>query len=101
MTKKNKYKNDIRRSKKTRGHPAYIYKREGDTYKFVSLTHAPITRGVKNIPLDKNPNPSDLTQSYVRPYRYSDNIKNFSRKLMGWKLKSSDRVKVNKIKKGK
>ena len=101
MSDKNKSKNEFRKSKKTNGHPAYIYKREGDTYKFVGITHSPITHGVKNIPLDKNPNPNDISKSYARPFCDSDNKKNFSRKLSGWKLSSSDRVKINKIKKGK
>ena len=99
MSKKNKKVNEFRKSNKIHGHPAYIYKREGDTYKFIGITHSPITKGVRNIPLDINPNPNDSRKSYARPRSDSDNKKNFSKKLSGWKLDIKDRNKINKIKK--
>ena len=98
MSKRNR-KNEFRYSQKTQGHPAYIYKREGDKYKFIGITHAPITEGIKNIPLNKNPNPADSRKSYARPMADSDNYKKFSRKLKGWKISPSDKDKLKKIQK--
>lgn len=51
-------KDEFRRSKETQ-HPAYIYARVGNDYKFIGITHSNITKRVKNIKLDKNPNLED------------------------------------------
>ena len=49
----------LNNSKKVRGHPTYIYKKVGDKYHFIGITHSEITHRTKNIKLDKNPNPDD------------------------------------------
>ena len=59
-------KDEFRRSKETQ-HPAYIYARVGNDYKFIGITHSNITKGVKNIKLDKNPNPEDEKTAYAIP----------------------------------
>lgn len=54
-------KNEFRKNK-SNGHPAHIYARIGNSYKFIGITHSKITSGVENIELDKNPNPKDKKQ---------------------------------------
>jgi len=82
-------------SKKTRGHPTYIYKRVGNTYHYVGITHSPITRGTKNVKLNVNPNPNDSRDSYIRPFSSEDSISDFQKKrLIGWKLNPNDKPKI-------
>lgn len=89
-------KGEFRTNKKT-GHPSYIYVKVGSRYKYIGITHAEITDGVKNIKLDKNPNPNDSRVSYARPTPAEDKTKNFKEKKAGWELSSSDKKKVRKI----
>ena len=49
------------------GHPTYVYAKVGKKYKYIGITHSPITRGVKNIRLEDNPNPKDNTAAYCQP----------------------------------
>ncbi len=86
-------KNEFRRNKDTR-HPAYIYAKIGHTYKFLGLTHSPITDNVKNIKLDKNPNPKDNRQAYVRSKLGKANQSRFKQKEKGWKLSKKDKDKI-------
>lgn len=81
------------------GHPTYIYKKEGGKFHFIGLTHAKITDRTRNIPLDVNPDPSDLRKTYARPFKESDKAKNFGSKHKGWKLSPRDKKKLKKNKK--
>lgn len=95
------YRNHFRsnNSKKVRGHPTYIYKRVGDKYFFIGITHSEITDGVRNIKLDKNPNPLDTKESFVRPFSSEEEIDKFGSKKKKWRLSKGDRKKLRKIKK--
>lgn len=84
-------------NKESRGHPAYIYQKVGDSYKFIGITHSPITHKVRNIKLDKNPNPNDPEDSYARPRPGVGKIKRFGKKKKGWKLSKSDKEKMREI----
>ena len=86
-------------SKKGGGHPAYIYRKEGDKYIYIGLTHSPISQGVKNIKLNVNPNPDDLKDSYVKPNPDKDKKSTFGKREKGWKFDSSDEEIIKKIKK--
>ena len=101
MAKIRKTKNEFRKlnSKDGRGHPAYIYAGEGDKYIFLGLTHSEITQGVKNIRLDKNPNPDDARSSYVRPRSERSHISTFGKRLKGWFFGDSDKEKIEKMQK--
>ena len=92
-------------SKKSHGHPAFVYGRKKDEYKYLGLTHAPITHGKRNVRLRANPNPHDHKTSYVRPFARTDKIKFFSKKkLRGWKIsKKIDAayVELNELKNNK
>jgi len=86
-------------SKKVRGHPTYIYKKVGDKYYFIGITHSEITHRTKNIKLNVNPNPNDVRESYMRPFSSEESIDLFGNKKKGWKLSKLDRKTVRSIKK--
>ena len=85
MGKNKELRNEFRKknSKDGRGHPTYIYARQGDDYFYIGITHAEITKGVKNITLEKNPNPKDSRSAYFRPRAEKNNRASFSKKLKG------------------
>lgn len=84
-------------SKDAKGHPAYIFQKVGDEYRFIGITHSPITDRVRNIKLDKNPNPKDQRDSYARPKAKTEKIKRFGKKKKGWKLSKADKRKMREI----
>lgn len=90
-------KKDEFRKNKINRHPVYIYAKEGNKFKFIGVTHAEITQGVKNIRLDKNPNPKDDRPAFVRPKTESAKTNNFKSKEKDWKLSKSDKQKIDKI----
>ena len=95
MKKKEIKKDEFRRNKDTQ-HPAYIYARVGNEYKFLGITHSSVTNGVKNIKLDKNPNPKDNRTAFVRPKAERENQNRFKKKSVGWKMSRSDKEKLKK-----
>ena len=44
-------KDEFRKEKET-GHPAYIYAKVGNKFKYIGITHSKITEGMENIKLD-------------------------------------------------
>ena len=97
--KKNEFR--INNSKKAKGHPTYIYAQEGNEYKFIGITHAEITEGVRNIPLEKNPEPGNKTEAYIRPKPDKENRSRCGSKLKGWFFSDADKEKVEEVKKKK
>ena len=100
--KKNKQsRNEFRKKngKDGRGHPTYVYARQGDDYFYIGLTHAKITKGVKNIPLEKNPNPKDKRAAFFRLQAEKNNRASFGKKLHGWSFSDNDKEKIKKYKK--
>lgn len=87
-----------RNTKQGRGHPAYIYMQKGKEFYFVGITHAEITDGIKNIPLEKNPEPKKKRKAYMRPKTETANKSSFGKKLKGWKMTEKDKKKIKKIK---
>ena len=109
FNKKNKKKKDpvkpkeFRYNKARTGHPSYIVKVSGDKVTILGLTEYEKTHKQKNIKLDKNPNPKDLNDSFIRPHTETITFtdKTFSKKLKDWQFAISDKSKVDKvIKKG-
>ena len=92
-------KRDEFRNNKKSGHPAYIYQRVGNEFKFLGLTHAKISRGVKNIPLESNPNPNDSSKSYVKPISERQKTTSFKSVNRGWRFSDKDKKKVERYKK--
>lgn len=101
MAKTHKSKNEFRHknTKDGRGHPAYIYRERRGQYEYLSLTHAESTKGIKNIPLKKNPNPHDKQKAYVRPKSEKAHKSSFGSKLLGWFFSDDDKETINKLKK--
>lgn len=96
---KNKEKRNEFRKKNTkdgRGHPTYIYARQGNDYSYIGLTHAEITDGVRNIQLDKNPDPKDKRRAYFRPKSQRGHKSSFGKKLKGWRFSERDKEKIKK-----
>lgn len=94
---KKEIKKDEFRTYSPTGHPAYIFARVGNDYKFVGVTHSPITDGVENIRLDKNPNPNDRDKSYAHSYSQKDKTHYFSERQRDWKMSKCDKEKLKKI----
>ena len=86
-------------SDKVKSHPVYIYAKIGNEFKYIGITHAEITQGIKNIVLDKNPNPHDNKKAYARPKAEKEKTSKFGKTLEGWKLSKQDKEKISKIKK--
>ena len=96
--------NEFRYNKARGGHPSYtvrvIKTQQNRKAKFIGLTESDTTFGVKNIPLDKNPNPARKDKkAYARPN--VDEVvltkKTFSKKLNGWEFSVSDKAKIQVI----
>lgn len=100
MQKKSKeLKREEFRKNKLSGHPAYIFKKVGNKYEFIGITHAEITQGTRNIKLDKSPNPADKKIAYIKPKTEKLKENKFSKKpYKGWKFTEKDRTKVESVK---
>jgi hypothetical protein len=98
MRKKSNYEPHFRRGKSAnKGHPAYIYAKVGDKFKFIGITHAKITHGTKNIPLEQNPDPTDSRTSYIRPNPQKEKPENFGKRLPHWRFAERDKGKVKGV----
>ncbi len=80
-----------------RQHPTYIFAKNGDDYEFIGITHSKITNGIKNIPLEKNPNPRDSRSAYIRPCVEKDKKKNFGKREKDWRFADEDVGKVKSV----
>lgn len=100
MSKKPSKRDEFRKKNDNEGtgHPTYIYAKIGNKFKYIGMTHSEITNGVKNIKLDKNPNPEDERDSYMHPTPQNADASRFGKKLKEWKLAESDKPKVDAIK---
>ncbi len=101
MAQQKRSRNEFRRTnlKDGKNHPTYIYAKVGDKYEYLGITHAKITKGVKNIRLEKNPNPQDKRTVYVRPTSQKAHQSSFGAKLKGWFFSDSDKEKIERLKK--
>jgi hypothetical protein len=99
--KKRQARNEFRKKngKDGRGHPTYIYARQGDDYFYIGITHAEISEGVKNIRLERNPNPRDKRPSYFRPKPQKNKRASFGKKLSGWSFSDADKRLIGKYQK--
>jgi hypothetical protein len=97
--KKIRSKDEFRRLNniEEKGHPTYIYAKKGKNFECIGITHAEITKGIKNIPLEKNPDPQDAERAFIRPKTSKAPTKKFGRKLEGWKFTENDKRKAKKI----
>lgn len=95
---KRQSRNEFRKHKPS-GHPTYIYEKVGNKYRFLGITHGPVTRGMKNIKLEHSPDPDDEKDTYVKPIAETDRSNRFGEVKRGWKLSDNDQREVEKIKK--
>lgn len=89
-----------------KGHPAFIYERVGDEYKYIGLTTSEkikFKNGVEiiTIRLINNPDPNSNDISYVMPYSEQRPTTHFGRKFVNWKISSKDNETIENIKKQK
>lgn len=92
-------KNEFRKNKSAGNHPAYIYAQVGHDFRFIGVTHADMTGGVKNIKLEKNPNPQDKRTAFIRPRPEQAKVHKFKAKEQGWSFGKNDIAKVDAVKK--
>ncbi len=86
-----------------KGHPAYIYEKIGDEYKYIGLTTSEkikFKNGVEiiTIKLINNPNPNSKEISYVMPYSEQRPTTHFGRKFKNWKFSFKDNETIENIK---
>lgn len=77
-------------------HPGYDFYEDDDVVVSFGLTHHEETFGIKNMPLEKNPDPNDSDPSYIRNGTIvTKKKKNISRnKKTGWVLAPKDKANV-------
>ena len=79
------------------GHPQYVYDEQGNEYKVIGITSSPMTNGVLNVKLERNPEPNNMKTAYVRPRPDKENKGAFGNRLKGWKFSENDKMKVRNI----
>lgn len=92
-------RNEFRKHKKS-GHPAYIFEKVGDDFRFLGITHSKIDINTTNIELEHNPDPEDSKTAYIKRKPAQDKQNRFGKKYQNWELHPDDKTKVNKIIKG-
>ena len=95
-TKKH-FRPQFRRGRKVNaGHPVYVFDKKEDTFHYIGITHSPITQGVRNIELERNPNPNDERKSYARQKTEitSDKLQTTYR---DWSFTEKDKRKIKSI----
>lgn len=79
-TKKRKSKNEFRYNNKT-GHPNYIFEEENGKYHSIGITHRSETFGIRNIPLNENPQKTKKGEpANLRTGIISEKKNNYSKK---------------------
>lgn len=103
MSKNKRFQRHFRKfhGKQTTGHPSYVYDKNGKVYKVIGITESPITNGVSNIRLFKNPEPNNSNPSYIRPNPIEVPNGTKSTRLSGWKWSETDKKTVQVVIDGK
>ena len=83
---------------KRRKHPMYVYKVKNEKFKGLLLTHQKITKGKKNMKLNKNPNLSDNKKAYIQKRAYLDDESSFGNLLRNYQFDKSDKDKIRYLK---
>lgn len=79
------------------GHPQYVYDENGRQYKILGITSSPKTNGILNVKLERNPEPNNAKNAYVRPKPDKENKGAFGERLKGWSFSEKDKKKVRSI----
>jgi len=99
MKNKKELKLDEFRKNKTTGHPVHIYAKVGDEFKHIGITHSKVTQGIKNIKMEKNPDPKDDKPSYFKPKAEHQSTNKYGERKAGWKLSEIDKEKMKPYRK--
>ena len=95
--KKNKFRPQFRRGRKVNaGHPVYVYDKKEGKYLYIGLTHSAITQGMRNIELERNPNPNDDRKAYARPKTETTSEK-LQTRYTNWNFTEKDKKKIKGI----
>ena len=94
--KKSNFRKGFRKNKRIR-HPTYVVGEIDEKYEYLGITHSESYEGIRNVPLERNPDPEDGERAYLRPIVEKDHPKNFGRSLKGWNFSKSDKKKVDEI----
>ena len=95
--KKNKFRPQFRRGRKVNaGHPVYVYDKKEGKYLYIGITHSAITQGMRNIELERNPNPNDDRKAYARPKTETTSDK-LQTRFPNWQFSEKDRKTVKGI----
>lgn len=99
MKEKKRFQAHFRKfhSKKTTGHPQYVYGEDGHEYLVIGITGAQTTNGKANIELDRNPEPENPRKAYIRPKPDKINKGIRNDRLKGWSFAESDKAKVRNV----
>ncbi len=81
-------------TKEAKGHLHYVCGKTGNNFESVGVTHAKKTKGTKNVPLQKNPDPNDKRKAYIRPALTEEKRKQYGKQLNGLGLSAEDKKKV-------
>lgn len=74
----------------------YVYDKKEGKYLYIGLTHSAITQGVRNIELERNPNPNDGRTSYSRPKTETTSEK-LQTRYTNWNFTEKDKKKIKGI----
>ncbi len=88
-------------TKETRGHNGYLITKSGTgeeaEFGYVSITHAKITDGDKNIKLLQNPNPNDTKDSHAVNKAKTAKASELGKQRKGWRLNKKDKKTLKNI----
>ena len=86
--------------KLTRGHKSTITRVKGEVVSHIPRSHAPKTRGVKNIRLQENPQKGDSRDAFVLPKVQKTKRKNLGKQQFGQDIKNAtDKSVIRHLKK--
>jgi len=99
QTMKIKFRGEIRynNSAEGRGHPCVVCYQSGKQFVVIGITHKHKTRGKDNIPMHKNPDPTDKEPAYMRPVLMRESRDKFSNIIPGWRLGHEDEITIRDL----
>lgn len=97
------------RYNRKRKHYSYIYRHLGNYRRNLLISTKPVrkiknngkVKTIKNIELEKHPNPNSNKKVFIINKSYTDHKNVFDYNLKNWKFYKIDRLKVKRIKHGK
>ena len=89
-------RNEFRKYKKS-GHPSYIFEKVGNEFRFLGITHSNIDKETSKIKLERNPDPEDDGDAYIKTEVEEAKQNRFGKVKRGWELSPNDKKKVAKI----